>query len=67
MWRVYRRTIKDEEYANYKEALNEATTEIRQSKRTYEHKLACNITNYSNSRRQCWKYDIKGAFNGGRL
>ena len=27
MWRVYRRTGKDEDYANYKEALNVATTE----------------------------------------
>ena len=31
--------------ANYKEALNAATTEIRQSKRSYEQKLACNIKN----------------------
>ena len=28
MWWVYRRTRKDEDYANYKEALNLATTEI---------------------------------------
>ena len=35
MWRVYRRTRKDEDYANYKEALNAVTTEIRQSKRSY--------------------------------
>ena len=26
MWRVYRRTRKDEDYAKYKEALNAATT-----------------------------------------
>ena len=26
MWRVYRRTRKDEDYVNYKEALNLATT-----------------------------------------
>ena len=43
MWRVYRRTRKDEDYANYKEALNLATTEIRKSKR----KLAGNIKNDS--------------------
>ena len=49
MWRVYRRTRKDEDYANYKEALNAATTEIRQSKRSYEQKLACNIKNDSKS------------------
>ena len=36
MWRVYRRTRKDEDYANYKEALNLATTEIRKSKRTFD-------------------------------
>ena len=41
MWTVYRHTRKDEDYANYKEALNAATTEIRQSKRSYEQKLAC--------------------------
>ena len=49
MWRVYRRTRKDDDYANYKEALNLATTEIRTSKRTFEKKLACNIKNYSKS------------------
>ena len=49
MWRVYRRTRKEEDYANYKEALNAATTEIRQSKRSYEQKLACNIKNDSKS------------------
>ena len=49
MWRVYRRTRKDEDYAKYKEALNAATTEIRQSKRSYEQKLACNIKHDSKS------------------
>ena len=49
MWKVYRRTRKEEDYANYKEALNAATTEIRQSKRSYEQKLACNIKHYSKS------------------
>ena len=49
MWRVYRHTRKDEDYANYKEALNLATTEIRKSKRTFEQKLAVNITNDSKS------------------
>ena len=43
MWRVYRRTRKDEDYANYKEAHNLATTEIRKYKRTFEKKLAGNI------------------------
>ena len=49
MWRVYRRTRKDKDYAKYKEALNAATTEIRQSKRRYDQKLACNIKNDSKS------------------
>ena len=49
MWRVYRRTRIDEDYANYKEALKTPTTEIRQSKRSYEQKLACNIKNDSKS------------------
>ena len=49
MWRVYRRTRKDEDYANYKEALNLATIEIRKSKRTLETKLAGNIKNDSKS------------------
>ena len=42
MWRVYRRTRKDKDYANDKEALNLATAEIRKSKRTFEKKLAGN-------------------------
>ena len=49
MWRVYRRTRKDEDYANYKEALNLSTTEIRKSKRTFEKKLVGNIKNDSKS------------------
>ena len=43
MWRVYRRTRKDEDYTYYKEALIAAMNEIRQSKRSYGQKLACNI------------------------
>ena len=43
MWRVYRRTRKDEDYANYKEALNVATTKIRKYKRTFEKKFTGNI------------------------
>ena len=34
------RTRKDEDYANYKEVLNAATPEMRQSTRSYEEKLA---------------------------
>ena len=47
--RVYRRTRKDKDYANYKEALNLATTKIRKSKRTFEKKLAGNIKSDSKS------------------
>ena len=36
MWRIYRRTRNDEDYTNYKEALNLATTEIRKPKRTFD-------------------------------
>ena len=46
---LYLCTRKEEDYAKYKEALNAATTEIRQSKRSYEQKLACNIKNDSKS------------------
>ena len=38
---------------NYKEALNAAMTETRQSKRSYEQILACNIKKYSKS---CYAY-----------
>ena len=43
MWRVYRRTRKDEDYSNYKEALNLATAEIRKFKITFKKELAGNI------------------------
>ena len=43
LWRVYKHTGNVEDYKNYKEALNLATTEIRKSKRTFEKKLAGNI------------------------
>ena len=49
MWRVYRRTRIDEDYANCKGALNLATTEIRTSKRTFQQQLARNLKNYSKS------------------
>ena len=49
MWRVFRRTRKDEDYANYKETLNLATTEIRKSKGTFEKKLEGNVINESKS------------------
>ena len=49
LWRVYKHTGHVEDYTNYKEALNLATTEIRKSKRTFEKKLAGNIKNDSKS------------------
>ena len=49
MWRVYRRTRKDEDYTNYKGALNAVTNEIRQSNSRYDKKLPCNINNDSKS------------------
>ena len=45
LWRVYKHTENVEDYTNYNEALNLATTEIRKYKRTFEKKLAGNINN----------------------
>ena len=42
MWRVYKHTGTDKDYDAYKVALNEATNEVRKSKRNFEHKLAQN-------------------------
>ena len=36
LWKVYKHTGNVEDYTNYKEALNLATTEIRKSKRTFK-------------------------------
>ena len=49
MWRVYKHTGKDTYYDAYKEALNAATTEVRKSKRNFEHKLAQNVKSDSKS------------------
>ena len=49
MWRVFKHTGKDQDYEVYKHALNEATNEIRKSKRNCEHKLAQNIKSESKS------------------
>ena len=44
MWKTYRHTGSEEDYAIYKEAVNQATAEIRNSKkRSYEQKIAFNI------------------------
>ena len=39
LWRTYKHTGNVEDYTNYKEALNLATTEIRKTKRTFEKNL----------------------------
>ena len=49
MWRVYKHTGKDQDYVVYKEALNAATNEVRNSKRNFELKLAQNIKSDSKS------------------
>ena len=43
MWKRYRHTGSEEDNSIYKEALNQATAEIRNSKRSYEQKIAFNI------------------------
>ena len=53
MWRVYKNTGKVKEYEVYKEAVNAATTEVRKSKRNFEHNLAQNIKSDSKS---CYAY-----------
>ena len=45
----YRHTGSEEDYTIYKEAFNQATAEIRNSKRSYEQKLAFNIKHDSKS------------------
>ena len=40
--KTYRQTGSEEDYTIYKEALNSATAEIRNSKRSYERTLALN-------------------------
>ena len=46
MWRVYRSTRKEEDYAKYKEARNAATTEIRQSKEEQKLAILGNVNDY---------------------
>ena len=49
MWKTYRHIGSEEDYSIYKEALNRATAEIRNSKRSYEQKIAFNIKHDSKS------------------
>ena len=48
MWKTFRHTGSEEDYSIYKEALNQATAEIRNSKRSYG-KIAFNIKHDSKS------------------
>ena len=49
IWKTYRHNGSEEDYTLYKEAPNQATAEIRNSKRSYEQKLAFNIKHDSKS------------------
>ena len=49
MGKTYRHTGSEEDFSIYKEALNQATAEIRNSKRSYEQKIAFNIKHDSKS------------------
>jgi len=49
MWNTYRHTGSEEDYTIYKEALNQAKAEIRNSKRSYEQKFAFKIKQDSKS------------------
>ena len=49
MWKTYRHNGSEEDYAIYKETLNQATAEIRNSKRNYEQKFAYNMKHNSKS------------------
>ena len=42
-WKTYRHNGSEEDYAIYREALNQATAEISNLKKSYEHKFAFNI------------------------
>ena len=52
MWKTYRHTG-SKDYSIHKEALNQATAEIRNSKRSYEQKIAFNIKHDS---KNCYAY-----------
>ena len=43
MWNTYRHTGTDEHNTIDKESLNQAISEIRNSKTSYEHKIAFNV------------------------
>ena len=49
MWKTHRHTGSEEDYTIYKEALSQARADIRNSKRSYQNKLAFNINHDSKS------------------
>ena len=49
LWKLCRTTGNNDDYIQYKEALNATTKEIRSFKRMFEHKLATNIRQDSKS------------------
>ena len=49
MWQIYKHTGKENYYKVYKDALNEATNEVRKSKQNFEFKLAQNTMSHSKS------------------
>ena len=51
MWKTYRHIGSEGDYSIYKEALNQATAEIRNSKRSYEKKL-----NIKHDSKSCYAY-----------
>ena len=53
MWKIYRHIRNEEDYSIYKETLNQTTAEFRNSKRSYEQKIAFNIKHDSKS---CYAY-----------
>ena len=53
MWKTYRHTVSEEDYAFYKEAFNQATAKIRNSKRSYEQNIFIYVKHDTKS---CYAY-----------
>ena len=68
LWRVYKHTGNVEDYTNYKEALNLATTEIRKYKRTFEQRVSMLMQGVNRKfeiRSDHWKTTVKATFQTG--
>ena len=50
MWKSYKHTGSEEDYAIYKETPHQATAEVQNSKRSYEQKIVFNKTKYDSKR-----------------